>query len=195
MLGVFAEFDTNLRRERQLECIANAKAAGVYSGRPASIDVTKVREMKSRGMGASGQERPPVQPSHVPSRRVRTSRPNGNGAMLGDVHVVQPLCSWPRFLRHCARWLSQEEASMSKGRTLTTLLAVCALVLTSAFTPAAARWWRGGYFYRSYGPYSYRFEGHSLRPPAGQIWVRGFRNAPTRQARLRQDFQLDGAYR
>jgi hypothetical protein len=59
MLGVFAEFDTNLRRERQLECIANAKAAGVYSGRPASIDVTKVREMKSRGMGASGQERPP----------------------------------------------------------------------------------------------------------------------------------------
>ena len=53
MLGVFAEFDTNLRRERQLECIANAKAAGVYSGRPASIDVTKVREMKAQGMGES----------------------------------------------------------------------------------------------------------------------------------------------
>ena len=32
MLGVFAEFETNLRRERQLEGIARAKAAGVYKG-------------------------------------------------------------------------------------------------------------------------------------------------------------------
>src|SRR5918997_3677096 len=31
MLGVFAEFETNLRRERQLEGIAKAKAEGVYS--------------------------------------------------------------------------------------------------------------------------------------------------------------------
>lgn len=29
MLGVFAEFETNLRKERQLEGIAKAKAAGV----------------------------------------------------------------------------------------------------------------------------------------------------------------------
>jgi len=29
MLGVFAEFETNLRRERQIEGIAKAKAAGV----------------------------------------------------------------------------------------------------------------------------------------------------------------------
>jgi DNA invertase Pin-like site-specific DNA recombinase len=34
MLGVFAEFETNLRRERQLEGIAKAKAAGLYKGRP-----------------------------------------------------------------------------------------------------------------------------------------------------------------
>src|SRR5271167_3943651 len=53
MLGVFAEFETNLRRERQLEGIAKAKAAGVYKGRPASIDATKVRQLKARGMGAS----------------------------------------------------------------------------------------------------------------------------------------------
>ena len=32
MLGVFAEFETNLRRERQLEGIAAAKARGVYTG-------------------------------------------------------------------------------------------------------------------------------------------------------------------
>jgi DNA invertase Pin-like site-specific DNA recombinase len=53
MLGVFAEFETNLRRERQLEGIAKSKVAGVYKGRPASIDMTKVREMKANGLGAS----------------------------------------------------------------------------------------------------------------------------------------------
>ena len=53
MLGVFAEFETNLRRERQLEGIADAKARGVYKGRKASIDPTKVKQMKSEGMGAS----------------------------------------------------------------------------------------------------------------------------------------------
>src|SRR6266536_2450160 len=53
MLGVFAEFETNLRRERQLEGIARAKAAGVYKGRPATIDAVKVRELKQKGLGAS----------------------------------------------------------------------------------------------------------------------------------------------
>jgi DNA invertase Pin-like site-specific DNA recombinase len=50
MLGVFAEFETNLRRERQLEGIAKAKAAGVYKGRPASIDEARIRELKAQGM-------------------------------------------------------------------------------------------------------------------------------------------------
>lgn len=53
MLGVFAEFETNLRRERQLEGIADAKARGVYQGRKASIDAAKVKALKSEGMGAS----------------------------------------------------------------------------------------------------------------------------------------------
>jgi len=53
MLGVFAEFETNLRRERQAEGIAKAKAAGVYKGRPSSIDASKVRDMKQKGLGAS----------------------------------------------------------------------------------------------------------------------------------------------
>jgi DNA invertase Pin-like site-specific DNA recombinase len=53
MLGVFAEFETNLRRERQLEGIAKAKAAGVYKGRPGSIDAAQVRELKAQGLGAS----------------------------------------------------------------------------------------------------------------------------------------------
>ena len=50
MLGVFAEFETNLRRERQLEGIAKAKAAGVYKGRPASIDAARGRELKAQGI-------------------------------------------------------------------------------------------------------------------------------------------------
>jgi DNA invertase Pin-like site-specific DNA recombinase len=53
MLGVFAEFETNLRKERQAEGIAKAKAAGVYKGRPPSIDVAKVRDPKKKGLGAS----------------------------------------------------------------------------------------------------------------------------------------------
>ena len=43
MLGVFAEFETNLRKERQLEGIAKAKAAGIYKGRVSSVDTAKVR--------------------------------------------------------------------------------------------------------------------------------------------------------
>src|SRR6266571_4489897 len=53
MLGVFAEFETNLRRERQLEGIARAKAAGAYKGRKASIDPGKVKAMRADGMGPS----------------------------------------------------------------------------------------------------------------------------------------------
>jgi DNA invertase Pin-like site-specific DNA recombinase len=53
MLGVFAEFETNLRRERQLERIAKAKPAGVYKGRPTSIDADQVRKLKADGMRPS----------------------------------------------------------------------------------------------------------------------------------------------
>ena len=53
MLGVFAEFETNLRRERQMEGIEKAKEKGVYKGRKPSIDVNAVKELKEKGMGAS----------------------------------------------------------------------------------------------------------------------------------------------
>ncbi|TWB09309.1 DNA invertase Pin-like site-specific DNA recombinase [Nitrospirillum amazonense] len=46
MLGVFAEFETNLRRERQMEGIAQAKAKGAYKGRKASIDPREVRRLR-----------------------------------------------------------------------------------------------------------------------------------------------------
>jgi DNA invertase Pin-like site-specific DNA recombinase len=51
MLGVFAEFETNLRRERQMEGIAKAKAAGVYKGRRPSIDAAKVKKLRQEGLG------------------------------------------------------------------------------------------------------------------------------------------------
>ena len=45
MLGVFAEFEVNLWRERQLEGIAAAKARGVYKGRKPSVDPAAVRRL------------------------------------------------------------------------------------------------------------------------------------------------------
>lgn len=53
MLGVFAEFETSIRKERQLEGIAKAKAEGRYKGRPVSIDGDEVRRLKAGGLGAS----------------------------------------------------------------------------------------------------------------------------------------------
>src|SRR3954465_12823884 len=54
MLGVFAEFETNLRRERQLEGIGAAKAGGVYKGRKPSIDPAEVRRLReAEGLGPS----------------------------------------------------------------------------------------------------------------------------------------------
>ena len=44
MLGVFAEFKTNLRRERQADGIAAAKNKGIYKGRPPSICQDKIKQ-------------------------------------------------------------------------------------------------------------------------------------------------------
>ena len=53
MLGVFAQFETNLRRERQMEGIARAKAEGKYRGRKRSIDAERVKQLRDEGMGAT----------------------------------------------------------------------------------------------------------------------------------------------
>ena len=53
MLGVFSEFETNLRRERQLEGIARAKEKGVYQGRKAKIDIDRIKLLKQEGLGAT----------------------------------------------------------------------------------------------------------------------------------------------
>jgi len=49
MLGVFAEFETNLRRERQAEGIKAARQRGVYRGRPPNIDMTELQARFGEG--------------------------------------------------------------------------------------------------------------------------------------------------
>lgn len=53
MLGVFAEFETAIRKERQMDGIAKAKKEGVYKGRKATIDPAKVKELAEAGKGAT----------------------------------------------------------------------------------------------------------------------------------------------
>ena len=53
LLGCFAQLETSLRKERQMEGIAKAKAKGLYKGRPASIDLSQVRSLKADGFGPS----------------------------------------------------------------------------------------------------------------------------------------------
>ena len=53
MLGIFAEFETNLRRERQAEGIAKAKRNGVYTGGKRRIDRDAVHRLAGDGHGPS----------------------------------------------------------------------------------------------------------------------------------------------
>lgn len=53
MLGVFAQFETAIRKERQAEGIAKAKAAGVYKGRKPSVDIAAINSLRAEGIGAT----------------------------------------------------------------------------------------------------------------------------------------------
>lgn len=53
ILGAVAAFEADIRKERQMEGIEKAKAAGVYKGRKPTIDKEKIRELHSGGMGAT----------------------------------------------------------------------------------------------------------------------------------------------
>ena len=50
ILASFAEFETALRKERQLEGIARAKAEGRTGGRPKTVDETEIRRLRSEGL-------------------------------------------------------------------------------------------------------------------------------------------------
>lgn len=53
MLGAFAEFEADLRRERQREGIDKARASGVYKGRKPSVPAHDVRTLRSEGVTPS----------------------------------------------------------------------------------------------------------------------------------------------
>jgi DNA invertase Pin-like site-specific DNA recombinase len=50
MLAAIAEFETDIRKERQREGIERAKAAGVYKGRKPSVDAAAVRALRDQGV-------------------------------------------------------------------------------------------------------------------------------------------------
>jgi DNA invertase Pin-like site-specific DNA recombinase len=52
-LGVFADFEIHLYRERQFEGIALAKTAGRYTGPKPVIDAAAVRRLREDGKGAT----------------------------------------------------------------------------------------------------------------------------------------------
>lgn len=50
MLAAIAEFETDIRKERQREGIERAKAAGVYKGRKPSVDGAAVQQLRNEGV-------------------------------------------------------------------------------------------------------------------------------------------------
>jgi DNA invertase Pin-like site-specific DNA recombinase len=79
MLGVFAEFETNLRRERQTEGIEAAKARGVYKGGKSRIDPDAVRKLVTDGM----------KPAHI-ARQLGISRGTVYKFMTKSSDVIAP---------------------------------------------------------------------------------------------------------
>lgn len=53
MLAAFAEFELDIRKERQREGIDKAKARGVYRGRPTSLPRDQVKALRDEGLGAT----------------------------------------------------------------------------------------------------------------------------------------------
>lgn len=53
MLGVFAEFETNLQKERQMEGISAAKARGVYKGGQRRIDPAMILALHEKKLSPS----------------------------------------------------------------------------------------------------------------------------------------------
>jgi DNA invertase Pin-like site-specific DNA recombinase len=63
LLGAFAEFETDLRKERQLEGITKAKVAGKYKGRSRAIETATIAALtggaiaKKLGIGHASHQR------------------------------------------------------------------------------------------------------------------------------------------
>lgn len=51
ILASFAEFETDIRKERQADGIEKAKSKGVYKGRKRSISAATIEELRDAGLG------------------------------------------------------------------------------------------------------------------------------------------------
>jgi hypothetical protein len=93
----------DLRRERQLEGIADAKARGVYQGRRASIDPAKVKELRAQGMG----------PSAIAKRRKLQKHPERATDQAADRKAA---VAFEKEQKRRERERAKEEAAQRKER-------------------------------------------------------------------------------
>jgi DNA invertase Pin-like site-specific DNA recombinase len=105
MLGVFAEFETNLRRERQAEGIKAAKRKGVYRGRPPKIDMATIQAKLGAGLS----------PTEI-AREMGISRGTvykAKAEMLTDNDIIEGPAAWksPHASDSllCPRWRRKHE--------------------------------------------------------------------------------------
>jgi DNA invertase Pin-like site-specific DNA recombinase len=77
MLGVFAEFENEIRRERQAAGIAKAKAEGKYvgKGRPQVADPATIRQLRAQNLGATAI-----------SKQLGVSRATVYRTLAGEMH-------------------------------------------------------------------------------------------------------------
>jgi len=81
MLGVFAEFETNLRRERQAEGIASAKQRGAYRGRKPKINLEAIQAKLIEGCSPTeiAREMGISRGTVYKAKAQMASKHNGNG--------------------------------------------------------------------------------------------------------------------
>jgi DNA invertase Pin-like site-specific DNA recombinase len=94
MLGVLAEFEATIRKERQMEGIAEAMAAGVYNGGKPSVDAARVRDYTRRAVsrrslrGSSSASR---EPAFIGVEGLASAViDSANGARSGELSPVFP---------------------------------------------------------------------------------------------------------
>jgi hypothetical protein len=106
LTGAFAEFETNLRKERQMEGIAKAKAAGVYKGRPSSIERT--RSLTSR-LRVLGHLRSPASSTLAARQFTEHWRPN----FLRRLSMIEKMPEWSLadLEKECIKRLGHDPAT------------------------------------------------------------------------------------
>lgn len=83
ILGLVAEFENDLRRERQLEGIAKAREAGIYRGKPRRLDPGTVRAAVAEH-GSYGKAAKALRCSKASVGRIMRESATEEGAPIND---------------------------------------------------------------------------------------------------------------